>query len=431
MRQPIINILLRISAALVALFLLCGCVTNKVNKRLSASSKEREREIRELIRDLEETKPSVITWPDALAKMRSDNINLLRSKKLLERSESLQTKQWLTLVPRVGGFVQLSKDFGSISDFSGDDLNTRLIANFSIPNPFDFHARLYSAALQEVSANWSHELDKRRAYIELYSAFMDAESLRREREFFERKWRVGLVSAESELLSEIESYENESNFLKRREKTHRVNVNRLLNTPGGNWSLRGGVPQISYETKYRKFEIGEDFGKLALNMHAIRVERAILSTRRIKFQQWPSLSFGLSTPPLFVSDQDTDWNGENVILFTGVSKTYDLVDFAGRERVADAEFRLKVVRDQLRFSMEREVIRLDDLQKSYGQALRQRRSLQAEINRIKKRSNALAEVVIDDLTKQYQLEAELLQIERKLRGMSLQYLLWDEKFWKS
>jgi hypothetical protein len=431
MIQATSKLLIRSSATLVALFLLSGCLTKRANNRLLVSSKEREREILKLIHDLKETKPTRITWAPALHKMHSDNINVLRSKRLYERSQSLQAKQWMSLIPRVGGFVQMSKDLGSLSDFNGDDLDTRLIANFSIPNPFDFHARLYSAALQQVGSGWSHELDKRRAYIDLYSAFLEAEALRTERELHEKKWSMMLYSSEGNVVSDIEKYEMDRNSLVRREKAHRVNVNRLFNTPGGNWILSGGLPKISYEKKYGDFEVGEDFGKLALNLYAVQLEGAILSTRRVKFQQWPVLNFGLSTPPLFVSNQDTDWSSDNIILFSGLSKSYDFVDFAGRERVADAEFRLKVVRDQLRFSMEREAMRLDDLKESYRQTLRQRSSIQGEIDRIKKRNTAIAEVVIDDLTRQYQLEAELLRLERQIRRMSLQYLLWDETYWKS
>ena len=273
--------------------------------------------------------------------------------------------------------------------------------------------------------------DQRRAFIELYSAFLEAEALRTEKELFKRKWRMVLYSSQRDVAKDIGNYERELASLTRREKTHRVNVNRLLNTPGGNWELRGGLPRISYETKYQNFEIGEDFGKLALNLNAVQLESAILATRRVKFQQWPVLSFGLSTPPLYVSDQDTDWSAENFILFSGLSKTYEFSDFNGRERVADAEFRLEAVRAQLRFAMEREALRLDQLETSYRAALRQRRSVRAEIERIKNRNTAIAEVVIEDLSRQYQLEAEMLRLERQIRRMSLQYLLWDEKYWKS
>lgn len=416
---------------MVALFLLSGCVTNKVNKRLSASSKEREREIQRLIRELKETEPTKISWQPALKKMRSNNGSMLRSKHLYERSQSLQAKEWLSLAPRFGGYLQMSKDFDSISDFDGDDLTTRIIANFSIPNPFDFHARLYSAAIQQVSAEWSHELDNRRAYIDLYSAFLEAESLRVERRLFERRWKVNLYSPHKDVAGEIEIFEREQKSLVRREQSHRVNVNRLFNTPGGNWILEGGLPRISYESKYRNFKVGDDFGKLALNLYAVRLESAILATRRVKFRQWPVLNFGLSTPPLFVSDRDTGWDGDNVILFSGLSKNYDFVDFAGRERVADAKFRLKVVRDELRFSMEREAMRLDHLEETFRQALRQRRTYRAEMRHIKQRNSGIAEIVIDDLTRQYQIEMELLRLERMIRQISLQYLLWDETYWKS
>ena len=411
--------------------LLTGCVTGRVNKRLEAGTKERQREIRKLIGQLRNEKPTTIGWAAAKKKMDADNLGLQSSRHLYEKSKSLQSKQWMTLIPRVGGFVQMSTDLASISDVESDDFNTRLIANFSIPNPFNFYSGLYSAALQEVNASWSHELDQRRAFSELYSAFLDAEILRKERELFDRKWKLGLHGNKDNTAAMLENYEREGNALTRRENAHRVNVNRLFNTPGGNWTLRGSIPRISYETKYRNLEIGEDFGKLAMNLYAVQVETAILSTKRIKFQQWPALSFGLSAPPLYVSDRDSDFSADNINLFTGLSKTYEFSDFADRERIADAEFRLKVTRDRVLAAMEREAIRLDQLKKTYQLNLRQRAKLKAEARQIEKRQSALAEVVIMDLQRKYEIQAELLLVERQIKFLELQYLLWDEVYWKS
>jgi len=419
------------AASLLLLAVLPSCVSKRVGERLALSSKEREREIRQLVAQLQEAQPVRISWQDALKRMRSDNQGLVRSSRLLERSEHLQRKQWLSLVPRVGSYFQISKDLASLSDLSSDDLSARLIANFNIPNPFDFHARLYSAALQQQNSRWSHELDQRRAYIELYSAFMEAEALRLEQELFERRWKVMLYDAQQDVGKSMVSYRNEKDSLERRAKNHRVNVNRLLNTPGANWRLQGGLPRISYDTKYRQFEIGENFGKLALNLYAIRLESAILSTERVKFQQWPVLSFGLSSPPLYVSDQETDLGADNFILFSGVSKGIDFTDLGGREKISDAKFRLKLTRDQLRFSMEKEALRLEQLQKSYGRLLRERSNSRSELEQLSRRESTMVELVLADLARRYQLEMDLLRIERQLRHMSLQYLLWDETYWDS
>ena len=402
-----------------------------MNQRLSESSDSRGNEFAKLESLLETDSTRPIRWGEALEKMRSGNIGLRQSRKMLEDSEQLAKRQWLSLVPRTAAYVNISKGIASITDFDSDDLSTSVLTSFNIPNPFEFHAMLYGAALQTQNARWSHELDERRAFTELYSAFKDAELLREEVDTFKKEHQSLLTDDPSEIAKKINEMDRRKRSIRQRLQSHRENANRLLNTPGGNWELKGGLPQLSYRKRFKNMKIGRDFGKMALNLYAIRVESAIMQTERVKFRQWPNLSFGLSNPPLYSSTGDSGFSTEDFTMFSGVSKSVEFSDFLGRVSIRDAKFRLQITREQVRQNMEREASRMLQIRDTYGQLLKEEERLQLALNRLDRLTSTEVDAVTSDLELRSELQMQLIQTRRQIKQLDLQYLIWDELYWKS
>ncbi len=402
-----------------------------LNQRLSESSSNREKEYTELA-SLVETEPKCpIRWQDAIERMRRDNLGLRQSRKMLEDSEQLAKRQWLSLVPRTAAYLNISQGIASITDFDSDALNASLLTSFNIPNPFEFYAMLYGAALQTQNARWSSELDNRRAFSELYSAYMEAELLREEEAVSQRRWQSLLSMNPSDIAKNLNDINKQKSNMKRRLQAHRENVNRLLNTPGRNWELRGGLPELSYRNRYQKMKIGRGFGKLALNLYAIQVERAIMQTERVKFRQWPTISFGLSNPPLYSSSGNYGLSAEDFTMFSGVSKSVDFGDFMGRVSIRDAKYRLQITREQVRQNMEREASRMIQIRDAYGQLLMEEKNLQIAMKRLDRMTSTEIDAVTSDLELRSGFEMQLIQTSRQIKQLDLQYLIWDEYFWKS
>ena len=410
--------------------LVAGCVSGKVEEQLKESSLAREKEFRELLAEVRTQPQRRVSWRDAHQRMQAENLGLQQSRKLLADSERLTRRQWFTLVPRTSAFLNISQDIATLSDFESDDLTASVMASFNIPNPFEFHAQLYGAALEKQSARWSNELDGRRAFAELYSAFIEADTLREEEALMEERMKALMAGDMTDFSKSLGAMANEADALKRRRMMHRMNVNRLLNTPGGNWELSGPPPDISYRKRFRSLKIGPDFGKLALNLYAVRIESAILAKERVKFRQWPSLTFGMSNPPLYSTSGGSTFSGEDFILFSGVSKTVDMEDIGGRESIRDAEFRLKATRGQLRQTMEREAARMVQIGMAYERLLQRERAARAALGRLGRQATAEPEAVLADLELRSQLRMELIQTRREIEQLDLQYLIWDERFWK-
>jgi len=372
-----------------------------------------------------------IRWKEALKRMETDNLGLQQSQRMLKDAQKLTRRQWLSLVPRTAAFLNVSQGIASITDFDGDDLNASVVTNFNIPNPFDFYGALYGAELQKLEARWSSELDRRRAFADMYSAFVEAELLREEEAVSKRRRQVLLGGNPSDVSKALNNFTRENNNMERRRMTHRENVNRLLNTPGFNWDLVGDLPRLSYRERFDEMKVGNNFGKLALNLYAIRIESAILRTEQIKFRQWPAINFGLSNPPLYSSNVGSDITGEDFVMFSGVSKSLDLTDLGGRENIRDADYRLKLTREQVRQTMEREASRLHQMRNTYAQLLKEERHSQASLKRLSNPVSSEVQAVIKDLELRSEIETQLILLGRQIKQLDLQYLIWDELFWKS
>lgn len=425
------NVQLPLVAFSLSWLALSGCVSQRLDESLTKGVGEREDEFSELFAQIDTVPTARISWENARQRMMSDNLALQRSRKMLEDAGRQTKHQWLSLVPKMSAFLNIGKSLASLTDFSSDDLNAYVVASFNIPNPFEFYASLYGAALQNQNAVWSNELDQRRAYTELYTVFLEAQSIQSEEAAMAER-RKGLSSISSaDIAKELKNLASGLNVLKRRRMNLRENINILLNTPGRNWELTGKLPVISCRDRYRRFKIGEDFGKLALNLYAIQVEGAILQTQRVKFRQWPVISFGLSNPPLYSSNGENTYTAEDFSLFSGASKSLDVADIGGRESIRDAELRLKFTRGQLRQRMAREAVRIYQICAVYDDLLLEEGRLVRDIERSHKRGSTEPEVVIKDIELRSQLEMELIRTRRQMQQLDLQFLIWDERFWKA
>lgn len=416
---------------LLTLLFTGGCVAKKVDQNLAKGAEDREVEFNTLLDQIETEPKKSISWDGALRRMLRDNLGLQQSQEALENAEKQSKRQWLGLIPRMSAFLSFSKGLTALGDLGSDDLNASVIGNLNIPNPFEFYGMLYGAALQAQNARWSNELDQRRAFTELYGAFLDARLLSEEMAAFELRKRTLSIADSRDVVKSLYGLSREKDGLERRLIMHRGNVNRLLNTPGGNWDLTGGLPRISFRDRYRSVRVGNDFGKMALNLYAIRIESAIMQTQRVKYQQWPSIQFGLSNPPLYTSSGNNDLSGDDFRMFSGASKSVDLTDVGGREAIQDAERRLKYTREQMKQGMEREGVRILQIQKTYGQLLAEESRLEAAVRRLDRPASSEVEIVLKDLELRSQLELQLIQTRRQVGQLDLQYLIWDERYWKS
>ena len=412
-------------------WILTSCVTETVERNLHANALKQEEEFKNLMGQIRSESRKPMTWEAAHQRLMSRNLALRQSQLQREEAEKQAKRQWLSLIPKVAGFLSLGSNISTLTDVGGDNLSSSLIANFNIPSPFEFYASLYSVELQAQNARWSCELDKRRAYAQLYSFFLEAEMIRKAEVSLARRLKSGPEGDVGAIAKSFKAIAVEQRALARRQLFHRNNVNQLLNTPGENWDLIGKIPMISYQDRYNSIKIGEDFGKLALNLYAIQIEGAMLRVERIKFQQWPTINFGFNSPPLYSNTGDYGFNSDDLALFSGSNKSVDLTDIGGREGIRDAEKRLTFTREQLRQRMEFDILRILQLASSYQFLIKEESRLQREIGRMTESASSEPTIILKDLSLKSQLELQLSEIRQQIQQLDLQFLIWDEKFWRT
>jgi hypothetical protein len=424
---------MRVALGLIAAVLLSlglsTCTAARMGKNLNTNVLEQKKEFRVILGRIQNEPSQAISWDGAYKRMIADNISLRQSKLQVEDSKKQKTRQWLSLVPRLSSYLNIGTSVNQLSNLSSKDLNASLLANFNIPNPFEFYAGLYGVALQQQNAIWSHELDKRRAYTQLYSAFVESESIDEAEATYQRRLK-SLIDGQSDDVDKlVKSITTDLQNLEHRKLYHRLSINQLLNTPGSNWKLTGSLPKISYAGRYRSLVIGENFGKLALNLQAIQIESAMLSLEQVKFQRWPTFNFGLSNPPLYSSNTTNSFSSDNLQLFSGVYKSFDLTDIGGREDIQNAKTRLKFTREQLRLRAETEGSRLLQLIQSYDTLTTDNHYLTKKAESLSRPGSQEPEVVLKDLERRSDLELNLIENRRQIQQLDLQFLIWDETFW--
>lgn len=406
-------------------------MASKLERNLATNADAQERELVGISAGLNQTERDKIGWKSALERMEENNLSLRLSKRQLEDAHKQTRDQWLSLVPNLSSFVSVGESISEISNISSANLNANLVANLNIPNPFDFHASLYALALQKQNAIWSHELDRRRAYVELYSVFLDEQSIADAEAALEKSQRRLASGSASEIPNAFRRIEGEKSMIQRRRAYHRLRVNQLLNSPGANWEPSGTLPHVSYRDRYNRFSIGERFGKLALNLQTIQIESAILQVRRVKFQQWPNVSFNMSTPPLYNSNEGSSFSSDQLLFFTGASKSFTASDIGGRERIRDAKIRLQFTREQLRIRMESELVRIQDGQRNYQRLLDEERLLLAQIRSLEKPTASDMNIVAKDLESLSEAQLQLASVRSQIKQLDLQFLVWDEHHWEN
>jgi hypothetical protein len=411
--------------------LLASCVESRMQARLQENAGVQRNDFEDLFAKTADTRQTTIGWSEAYRRMCKDNLSLRQSETQLEQSKRIKRDQWMTLAPRIAAFASLGDSISALTNLSGSDVNAEVVTSLNIPNPFQFYASLYSAALQRQNAEWSHELDKRRAYIELHSLFMEQKQLD-ESEALLKKSLADENFVESEELSRaVAALRTEARNYERMRSILRMRTNQLLNTPGENWKLKGEPPAISYKDRLGKMKIGENFGKLALNLQAIQIEGALLRREQVKFQQWPAVNFGLSGPPLYSNNgQSTDFSSDNLWFFSGAYKTVDLNDPIGRTSISQAENRLQYTREQLRMRVENDSNQMREAYKTYQELLAEEQRLQSKIRNLEKSSATEPVILLAELGERAQLITALGETRRRVRQIDLQLLIWDETFWK-
>jgi len=417
---------------LLSVFLCSACVDKRVNRRLDVQANAQRATINQMrLLSGNQTYTGTLNWKQAVKMMEAQNVGFIQSKEQVLRAHRANRKTWFSLAPRLFGYVNVSKSLTELADITGDDISLSVIANLAIPNPAQFYAQLYGNRLTELRSEWQHELNRRQLHGRLYQVFQRVKELREAEQDLADRSKLDQLSLEKMATAMYEG-KLKRGLLELQKEKLRVRVNYMLGTPGKNWKLVGGVPNISYAHKIDDLSLNKGYGKLGLMLQTLQIESLTLTVWNVKVSRWPRFNFGMSVPPLYQLNGGSDFDLSNGRLFTGVSKSIDFEDPLDRQRLKDTEARVAHTREALMLTTERDASSLYSLKRNYKQILEKRTHYQMQLERQKIRiaRSGLSGETLEGLKSIEKINENLKKLDRQLTQLDLQFWPWDEKYWK-
>lgn len=427
--------LFRCTAALPCIFFLSApsCVQSRLTARLSEHESAQKSSYGDFKASTFSTNASPMGWDQAVKRTLESNLAYQNQRFSYEQTQKQRKKLWLGLVPRFFTFVNINSSIDEIADISSDDLTFNLAANINIPNPITFYSQLYAIALQELQSQYQLELQRRQLISRVYAAFIQHKDLAEA----EKELAIMEKNLEkqdpSNFANSLRALDERKALLQLRRENLRLTTNTLLNTPGQHWKFVGKAPDISYANRINKLNFGKGYGSLGLKLQTLQIESILISKLDAEQARLPSLSLGLSTPQLYSSSSEDNFqfNSEDYELFTGLSKSIDITDVFGKERIQNANFRARISREQLRLSMESEISRLEATKKTYNRLLLQRKIAQEQLSKVQNSSSGSSVAQLNlDLQRLNAANEALETLNRQLKQLDLQLWIWDDTHWQ-
>ncbi len=417
---------------LVCSVLVMGCVQNRFNERLGEAEVSVLNQRREL-EDSVDSPGKKLDWKTACKLLDEQNLTLRRARSsqedLVKRRKRFAIEQ---LNPRLGATANLSSALGNFASLGPQDYGIRLLANFSIPNPFSIYAKRYSLELQYYMNTLAVCELERRLQASLYGYFLKYQS-----DFDEPELLVQSAQMPTDLRGIYEkalTEERKASGKKNSERYFRLAMNQLLNTPGENWQPDvSTLPKVSYENKLDRLDPENGYGRLALKQAAGQVEVSLASLWQIKMDKLPNFSTGVSVPTLYDSRFDENgFEADETRLFGSMNKSFDLTQ-RDAERAVNAEERADIVQENIRMRLEREIYQLKEAKQNYRALMKEKDQLVKLSHWMKNNRppEGSSEVLLKRVNDMMSLNSELKQNELRLRQLDLEFWVWDESGKKS
>lgn len=405
-----------------------SCIQKRIAKNISQSTADLQLQVIRASSNFDNIDyNSSISWHDANKLALKQNPRYLTALRSEKNSVKQLKRQWWSIVPRIGAFANVSAGLDNLANISSDDISASLIANLNIPSPFDFYAQRYSIKLQLLSNQLQAEQTRRETIIQLYRLYIRQSTLQRQKTIYLKKRAQLDAVPVNEIKDTLQSLSATKNRLDEQTQILRMDINRLLNTPGKHWKLTGKLPKIRFSRDIKQLKLGENsFGQLGLKQQAIQIELSKLQLRSAKLSRLPTLNLSSSTPPI-INTSGSNFNAENIQLFAGLNKSIELSDPFGQERITDTATRLNETRTQLKLQAEQEVSRLKQLQNNF-------QKLTIDLSEINTEENTNSHSNFEELLAEISSLEHKIQmrwnIERQLEEIKLQLWQWDELQWQ-
>ena len=269
----------------VLLLLLPGCSLQKRIDKVSANIAEQYADVHTW-----ETLPvRTISWNQAVAMMKKNNIDYIRTQKTIERAERSELSVYTDLIPGMSYYSYFTRAIGKLSSaVNSDDLTQNLNVTFYLPSLTQVPYQVYSTKATTFAAIKALEGKERELISQLYTQ-------QRKQEITARKNKLDNEHNQAERAVELKKTNTEA--------TEWMELATLLGDYSARWRiLPASVPKFKW-SHYSKCTGKLD--ELIVCKLALELEQARMEQYSIALNYLPTINLNLYSPSLFSSTGGT------------------------------------------------------------------------------------------------------------------------------
>ena len=272
-------------ALLVCLLALQSC---SLQEHLADTSARLEKQYSEL-RTWENLPIRTISWTQAVAMMKKNNIEYLRTQKSISSAERDEMSVYTDLIPGVSYYGYFNKALSELTtNMNSNDLNHQVNVNFFLPTLTQLPYRVYASKATTFAAMKALEGKERELISKLYTN-------QRKQDLETRKKAL-----------EAQNPEKKPDYLRRDDQaiaSQWQEMAKLLGDYSARWRiLPSTVPSFRW-SRYR--EITGSLDSLIVCQYALELERARMQQYSVALNYLPTINTSLYSPQLFSSSGGT------------------------------------------------------------------------------------------------------------------------------
>ncbi len=277
---------MRLLPLLPALILLLPCCS--LQERLDKVSSDINQQYADA-RTWETLPVRTISWNQAVAMMKRNNLEYIRTQKTIEKAERSELSVYTDLIPGLTYYAYFTKSIGDLtSNVNSDDIAQNLNVNFYLPTLTHIPYRVYATKASTYSAIKALEGKERELIAQLYTQQRSQELKARQKELEQQKEQPPDAIILKEKDEEISEW---------------MKLSTLLGDYSARWRiLPSSVPKFQW-SRYRKLTGNLD--PLIVCKLALELEQARMEQYGIALTYLPSINVSLYSPSLFSSTGGT------------------------------------------------------------------------------------------------------------------------------
>lgn len=340
---------------------LTGCAS-AAKKVAAQEAKVRTNYAAEVTR-LQSLESRTLAWPEARDLLLKQNLDLRQARNEITRAREARQRVFLDLLPIVSLSGSLSRALTDLGNVNSDDLRFSVFSFVSVPGLVNLRTRHYTAALEQLRADWAFALKERQLTAELYQTFVRYQGLKQRQQNLARTQLWAVADPRRPLDADPELIERESQLFAIHQDLDSIQARlaTLLGSYDFRWDLSpAGLPALDYLAHPLDLADLDHTGVLFRQLQAAELEAARLGELGVKLQYWPDLNFSLSSPPLYERSggSSRDWDIDQVNLNANTSLRLD-TQWRTAFQLRDTRRQLKLMQARLELDRTLAAQRLD------------------------------------------------------------------------